>query len=274
MDKLRTLLLLLASLGMLVAATPSSAVSVQVLYIIENHSLVTYDVDVRTGTATRVGSIPVGISPIQLFSSPNTRFLYVVGSTAAGETFIFAYPTDGRGAPAPVPVQRFVAKQLTQLVVHPSGKYGYALFSYLDSNREFNSSIELFTMNPNDGLLANTHKVEATFGPNYYLQESLFGMTKDGRKLYDGSSVNFHSANGTVYSYRLVDPATGDLGEDIPFFDGSGYANEYQRVDFSDDLIVDYLNAGYEGGPLYIDVYPNSISPMTPLINCTASMLA
>ncbi|HZQ67072.1 MAG TPA: hypothetical protein VFA68_01025 [Terriglobales bacterium] len=273
MNTLRTLLLLVVSSGTLFTATSCSAAGVQVLYIIENRTLVTYDVDFRTGTATRVGSTPVGVSPIQMFSSPNTRFLYLAGSTAAGETFIFAYPTDARGVPAPRPAQRFLANQLSQFVVHPSGKYGYALFSYLDSNGEFNSSVELFKMSSTNGFMVNTHKVQATYGPSFYLQESLFGTTKDGRKLYDGSSVNFHSANGTAYSFRLVDPATGDLGTDTGFIAGVGYADSYYRIDFSDDLIVDYFNAGYSGGPISLDVYPNSINPMTPLIDCTVSML-
>jgi hypothetical protein len=253
-----------------------ASATVQVLYAVdENQVLTTFDVDAVTGVATQVGSgTTLKGSVSQMFSSASTTLLYVRGFSSSGQQYIWVYRTNTQGVPQSQPIQSLrISPLVSNFLMHPSGKSGYALLSWIDSNYEFNSQIVFFLANVKTGKLKNTGRIEATYGPDYYFNELLVGISADGLKLYDAATeAGTQHANGAVYSYHPIDPGTGNLSPDIGFYDAVGYT-DYYFVSFTDSLIASFHGLGY-GMLNSINIYSNTIFPTTSLINCTVTMLS
>lgn len=269
-----TLLFISALIPFPAAAAPSLAV--QVMYLENNNTITTYDVDPKSGKATQVGQ-PLTIASAQYLGSissvPNGQFIYVLWADSNNERHIWAYATDSRGVPDHSPFQTFSSTRLSEFEIDPNGKFAYALMSWTDSQGEMNSNARLFAINPTSGKLTESPQIEAHYGPDYYYSAALDGFNSRGTKLYDVWSFSFDHESGATYSYHSVDPQTGALKPDMAIFKTSDYDSS-DNVTLSDKLLAQTFASCCDS---WVNVYKNppqySNGQYVPLIHCTSSML-
>jgi hypothetical protein len=259
---------------LLVWSLPIHASSSQLLYVQVGHNLTTYRVS--PGQAAKLGTLGLHASadfPIQIFHSPAGHYLYVLGFTSPTEEYFWVYAISERGLPAAGPIQKLAVKpSLTQFFFHPKGNFGYALYSWVDNNREFVGDIVLYTVNPKTGILTNTKRPVAAFPASYYWQTFIYGLSKDGSKLYTRASVDFDDANGNDFYSYAINPHTGRLGSRLYFWQDDAGTEGTAFSDISEQLIA--LDFNQYGGPVGISVYPNAVNPANPIFTCTSSMAA
>jgi hypothetical protein len=272
-----TLRLALAFLSLLVARC-SFARTVDVLYVSTTHAVTTYTVDPVSGLPSEVGN-PLTTPNKQFLQAvipaPDDRFIYVISSDAEfglSHYFINVYATDGSGVPQEPPVQTIAVKLwgFLRFLIHPSGKYAYALETYT-TGQEYASTLYLYHIDTATGMLTQDPKVQATYGPDYAYLELLVGFNGTGTRLYDDWNGYFgHGESRDNYSYHRISGDTGALSADVGFFGTANYDTSSFTV-FTDKLIlVAVTNAVYET-ELY--VYKNVKYPQEPLFTCTQAML-
>lgn len=272
-----SVILLFASALIPLPATAAPTVTVQVMYLENNDTITTYDVDSDTGKATQVGQ-PVTIASAQylgpITSVRNGQFIYVLWSDANRENHISGYATNAYGVPNGSPFQTFSSSRLNSFEVDPNGKFAYGLMSWTDSQGEMNSNIRLFAIDSSTGKLTESPKVQAHYGPDYYYSAALFGFNSSGSKLYDSYSFNFDHESAAVYSYHPVDPQTGTLKPDVTIFKTSDY-DSGDNVTISDKLLAQTFASCCDA---WVNVYNNppkyQNGQYMPLIHCTSSMLS
>lgn len=267
-------------LALLLWPISSHASSNQLLYVQAGPSLVTYSVNPSTAKATKLGSLHLSASdkyPIQIFHSPTSPYIYILGFASATKQYIWVHATTAEGVPTVSPVQQLQVKPaLTQFFIHPNGTFAYALYSWTNQNGEFVGDIVLFTISPKTGQLTNTTKAVANFPANYYWQTFLYGFDSAGSKFYTRAYVDFRDSNGNDFYFYAVNAKTGALSSGTLFWQDDG-AN--QGSDFSvigESLIgedFDFQQCCSYGG---ISLYQNSLKAIgsKPLIACTSTMLA
>ncbi|HZZ15597.1 MAG TPA: beta-propeller fold lactonase family protein [Candidatus Sulfotelmatobacter sp.] len=272
-----TVILLFASGLIPLSATAAPTMAVQVMYVENNNTIATYDVDPKTGKATQVGQ-PVTIASAQYLgtinSVPNGQFIYVLWTDANRENHISGYATNAHGVPNRSPFQTFSSSRLNGFEVDPDGKFAYALMSWTDSQGEMNSNIRLFAIDSSTGKLTESAQIQAHYGPDYYYSAALFGFNSRGSNLYDIYSFNFDHESGAVYSYHPVDPQTGALKPDVTIFKTSDYDSS-DNVTISDKLLAQAFASCCDA---WVNVYNNppeyQNGQYVPLIHCTSSMLS
>jgi hypothetical protein len=135
------------------------------------------------------------------------------------------YALNSTGVPTAKPVQTLVLKPaLTQFVIHPSGKFAYAEYSWVDTNpgncqATYYADIVLYTINSKTGKLTNTTKPVANFPCNFYAITYIFGLNSTGTELYiDNYPADAHSGDATLTYYRsTINAKTGTLGPQVQF---------------------------------------------------------
>jgi hypothetical protein len=212
-------------------------------------------------------------------------FLYVLGLTSAtvesiAESFS-VYALTSTGVPTANPVQTLVVKPaLTQFVIHPSGKFAYAEYSWEDTSpgncqATYYADIVLYTINPKNGKLTNTTKPVANFPCNAFVTTSIFGLNSTGTELYvDNYPVDAHYGDATLAYYRsTINAKTGTLGPQVQFWSDAVSPNGETSA-FTNSLIAQTAQQNNESefAP-QINIYPNTIDPTTPIISCTPSTL-
>ena len=176
------------------------------------------------------------------------------------------------------PIQVLQVKPaLTQFVFQKNGKFGYAEYSWIQSDPACNgpryfADIVLYTVDPKTGLLTNTHKPVLNFPSSCSRISYLYGLNQKGDTLYtyDYPAQGSFGGSDLIYSRSTVDQNFGSLGSSVRFWDDALSPNG-ERSSFTDALIAQ--SYGQLGGTNAINVYPNAIFPATPIINCTSSML-
>jgi hypothetical protein len=259
----------------------SAFASSELLYVQEGHNLVTYTANSTTAKATRINTLWMRASPtypIQIFHAPTTQFLYILGFTSATQEYFWVHTLASNGAPTADPIQVLPVKPaLSQFVFHPSGNFGYAEYSWVESSTTCNgpsyySDIVSYTVDTTTGKLNNTTKPVANFPDNCSGITYLYGLNSTGTKLYTYNYPANASYGGAdlVYSYSTINIKTGSLGPQVKFWDDSLSPNG-ERSAFANTLIAQ----SYEpiGGPNAINIYPNAVFPAKPIISCTSSML-
>ena len=90
------------------------ASSVEVVYVAQGTSIVTYNVDPQTLNYTQVGTLSIkGASTFgSVVPAPNDHFIYVMAADATQTTHLYVYATDAKGAPQSRPTQMLYAKSL------------------------------------------------------------------------------------------------------------------------------------------------------------------
>ena len=253
----------------------SSSSTVDVMYVQENNSILTYNVSPQTGEATRVGQ-PLTLNALNnyigLVPSPTDHFLNVLWFDSSSKKYLYVYDTDAFGVPQAKPVQRLSALYIAGFQADPNGKFDYALRLWQDKNGEYVSDIRLFTVDSSSGTLTESPVAQARYAPSYYFTAGLSGFNGSGSKMYDTWNVNFDGEAASTYYYRTVDPNTGALGPDTEFFYWSDWMSSDQVL-LTNNLIID-LSRPYNMQQYQTVKVFRVINNGSPLINCTATMLA
>ncbi len=253
----------------------NSSSTVDVMYVQQNDSILTYNANPQTGEATQVGqplTLNVVNSAINLVPSPTDHSLNALWFDSSGKEYLYVYDTDASGVPQSKPVQRLSALYIVGFQADPNGNFDYALRRWQNKNGEYVSDIRLFTVNSTNGILTESPVVQARYAPNYYYTAGLFGFNADGSKMYDTWNVNFDGDAASTYYSRTVDPNTGALGPDTQIFYWSDWTSSDQVL-LTSNLIIDLSRPNGLQQDQTVKVFRQSNNG-TPLINCTATMLA
>jgi len=276
MRSIRAILQVCCVLLVLLGMTPATFAAQSpryVFYLATGNTITTYNVNPSTLVPTQVGT-PLAISGASyigaITSTPNDHFIYVQWSDANFKSHLSVYATDTSGVPQNTAVQTLPASG-AQFMMHPSGKFAYVMQT--TSGSQGNSEIlYLYHVDQNTGVLTQDPKIQATYGPDFFWQESLVIFNKAGTRLFDDWSVSFDHENNYNYSMHPVNTTTGQLSPDI----GTIYApSNFDGLDvqyFTENLILNLHNDNL-GMPSVLNVYPLVKNPQQPLFVCTQSML-
>jgi len=250
------------------AASPSPApVSEgQILYLVDKGQVSTYAIDPNTVEVSvagpTVGLMPASSLVLQLVPSPDDHFLYVVWSDSQQREYLSVYATDKSGTPQIPAVQVLTVSSLSQLNIHPSGAFAYAMTTIQDSAGMYTSTILLFHATASGMLQLDTHP-QGVYGPAL-MPTLLYGIRADGTELY----LRSEDENGSTYWQRAVNPQDGALGPDVLLFASPAR----DSVALGAAVIVDYRNALTCSEPRYVNVFSNQ-PEATQLIHCGGEML-
>jgi hypothetical protein len=264
------------------ASSPSS--SVEVLYVLDNSTITTYNIDQQTFEPTSVGTtaMPQYKYP-RLVVSPNGEFLYyLANSSFYNENLkIYVYDTDASGVPGNTPVQSMSAGQLLGIAINPTSTFFYSVAVGTPGQQYMTPySIVRNVIDPTTGSLSQpvteaTYQLDSdTSGNDCYL--SVLGFNPAGTTMYDAILCSGpHGSGSETFNQRSVDLQTGALGPDEQLYEFSSYAGSgYVEVEFANNLMfafIGYFNQGPNAN--LVDVYQTQPFVNTPLVNCTTTML-
>jgi len=238
----------------------------QILYLVDNTQVTTYTIDPNTLDVSvagpRVGLIAASSFVLQLVPSPDDHFLYVVWSDSQQHEYLSVYATDKSGTPQIPAVQVLSVSSLSQLNIHPSGAFAYAMTTTQDSAGLYTSTILLFHATASGMLQVDPHP-QGVYGPAL-MPTLLYGVRADGTELY----LRSEDENRSAYWQRAVNPQEGTLGTDILLF----APPVRDSVALGAAVIVDYQNALTCSEPRYVNVFSNQ-PEATQLIHCGGDML-
>lgn len=254
--------------------------SLQIVYVIDGSTLTTYNVDPQTLQPT-----PVGMTTLQesvypgLTTSPNGRILYYTAYqnfNQQGEK-LYVYNTNSLGVPNTQPIQTLIAKGDFSFQVDPTGEFLFLAHQGPVGSQYTSYFIVRFVIDQSTGKISQPvtearYKLDSNA---LYCSLGISGMNAAGTKLYDTISCGYpHGGARATYYERTVDPLTGALGPDqevLAWDNGTGFD---QSVQFVKGLVFDLVINNYQQGANQLNVYHLKPSLSTPLIQCTASMLA
>lgn len=261
------------------SATPSAPL--QLVYVVDGSMLTTYNVNSQTLQATAVGTTALAESVYPgLTTSPNGHVVYYTAYqnlNQQGER-LYVYSTNSSGVPNSQPIQSISAPAVYSMQVDPTGKFLYVVHEGAVSNGYAPFVIIRAVVDPATGKLSQPLTVA-----KYQLEEStvscflsIVGMNAEGTKLYDEISCGYpHGGGLATYNERTVDTQTGSLGPDQKIYYWNNGNGGGERVQFVKNLMFDFVVPdSYEQNANIVNVYPLQPNVTTPLIQCTASMLA
>ncbi len=248
--------------------------STQVLYVQQDLSLLTYNVDPSTLQATSVGqALPLtgAAAYVQLIPSPNDHFVYVLSGPTLSQMTLSVYATDISGVPVPPAVQSFGPAGVTQFIIDPNGKFAYLTRFRTNSQGEYAYEMRLFTINATTGRLTESPKVQVTFAPSFYCAPEFAGFHPNGSEIRYSNFCTPRDIMSATYYQRSIDSQTGQLGPEKVI-----YAFSDSNSSSTDDVRIGYRNINdlnLQSGQTSMRIYPIN-SGKTPWIDCTAAMLA
>lgn len=249
------------------SSSSSSVPSGEILYVVDNGNITTYSIDPASlqpsVEETPVNLLPASSSLLQFVPAPDDDFLYVLWTDSRQQEHLSTYSTDGSGVPQVPAIQTLDVSSLSQLNIHPSGKFAYAM-QVQGSYGPFTSTIFLFHIR-RSGTLEDKGQVLSRYGPSP-TPTLLYGMTSTGTELYLGSDQQ----NGPVYWERSVNKQTGTLAAQVLLF----RPPIQDSTVFGTNLIIDYQNSLNTAPPRYVTVFPNTPNPKKHLIQCGSAMLS
>jgi len=265
------------------AGLPPSA-AVEVLYVVDNSVLTTYNIDPQTFQATAVGTTTMPSAKfVSIQTSPDGRFLYYFASPtyATGHQKLYVFDTDATGVPGSTPVQATYAKQLIGVAINPAGTFFYSVvMGTVNSNFTTNYAIVRNVIDPVNGSLnqavtEGTYTLDSDVSGNDCGLE-IMGFNPAGTTLYDGILCSSpHGSGSETFNQRSVDLQTGAVGPDEELYTFSYYAaSGYAGVQFENNLMFTF-NSFFNQGPNAnnVQIYQTQPLSTTPLVNCTTSML-
>jgi len=246
---------------------PTPAAAREILYVVDNGEVTTYTIDTEDLAPFMAGGLvnllPTSSALLQLLPSPDDHFLYVLWSDNGQQEHLATYATDVSGIPQLPALQILNVSSVSQLNIHPSGEFVYAM-QLTSSSKMYTTTILLFDVLPSGMLEPNPH-VQGEYGPSV-MPTLLYGVGPDGTELY----LQSDEANGPLYWERKVNGDDGTLAANVLLFRPPGD----DSVVFGRTLIIDYQNEMDCPQPRYVDVLPNQPQPPGPLIQCRSAMLA
>jgi hypothetical protein len=265
------------------AAASSTSSPVQVLYVFDGSTVITYNIDPQTLDPIAVGTTTMPTPQyFGLVTSPDGRFLYDVANlgSSSKDQKLYVYDTDANGVPGNTPLQAMDASRLGSLAVNPSGTLLYSVtVGPPQQNGTTRFAIVRHAIDPATGKLSQ-RMTEATYTLDTYPSGndcglSIVGFNRSGTTMYDAVSCSGPHASGSLTYYeRSVDSQTGALGPDqqiyaYGYYAGSGYAN----VQIKNNLLFAFVTNDNQG-PNADDVDVYQITNSNPTVSCTASMWA
>jgi len=255
------------------------ASSVEVVYVAQGTSIVTYNVDPQTLNYTQVGTLSIkGASTFgSVVPSPNDHFIYVMAADATQTTHLYVYATDPNGAPQARPTQMLYAKSLKSLQLDPNGKFLYAVYATpIDYGNKTTYSIRRFAINPANGAISQP-VVEGKYTlysyDAYSCSVSITGFNSNATELYDNVYCGTHEGPHATYYERTFNSTSGALGPDVQIYTwGSDGNGSFEAVQFVGDRMFDFVYPDFP--PQIVNIYPAVPNTSNPELQCTASMLA
>jgi len=262
---------------------PATSSPVQVVYVVDNSTITSYNIDSQTFEPTVAGTTAMPKAEYsRIVSSPNGQFLYYLADpTYTGEhQKLYVYQTDASGVPGDMPVQSTNASELSSLVVNPSNTFAYSVAVGKAGPTTTPFAIVRNVIGSNGALSQPVTEANYTLdndvsGDDCFL--SIMGFNPAGTTLYDEINCGSPHASGfETFNQRSVDLQTGALGPDQQVYSFSYYAaSGYANIQLANNLLFAFL-AFYNQGPNanLADIYQTQPPGTNPLINCSASMLA
>jgi hypothetical protein len=270
------------------ATAPTSSTPVQIVYLIEGTTIVTYNVDPQTLYATQAGSLTVpnavnnpDVYP-GLISALNGHVLYYVGFDTQNQQQLWVFATDATGSPQLPVLEEFKVTGFIGLQVDPKANFAYAAFLGIPPKSSYNTPwyIRRYAIDPASGKLGQS-QLEATYSLNNGAEGTtdcgllLLGFNPGGTNLYDEVSCSAHDGSDATYNARTVNLATGALGSDVEVYSWqNGNTGGFESVNFVAGRMFDFVVPfDYAQGYDSVNIYPVLPSTSTPLLTCNAQML-
>jgi hypothetical protein len=266
----------------------TSPTPVQVVYLLEATTIVTYNVDPLTLNPTQVGSLVVpnavfnpDVGPV-LTAVLNDQFVVYVGYNAQSQQRVWVFATDATGAPQFPVIQEFSVTNFNGLQVDPKANFVYALFEGTPPYGSYTTPwyIRRYLIDPTSGKLSQpqlvaTYAVDNGAEGTTFCYLSLLGFNSSGTRLYDELACSGFSAQNATYNERTVNLTTGVLGSDVEVYSWqNGDSGGFESVQFVDNRLFDFVTPfDYAQGYDSVNVYPVVPATSTPLLTCTAEML-
>jgi len=263
--------------------TATPAAPLQVVYVIDGSTLTTYNINSQTLQPTEVGTTPLAESIYPgITTSPNGHVVYYTAYqnySQQGER-LYVYHTNSSGVPDSQPVQSISLTRVYSLQVDPTGRFLYLVYEGTPGNLYTHYTIVRVAIDPNTGEIGQpvpeaTYKLDSVVS-GLDCSLSIFGMNATGTRLYDEISCSYpHGGAEATYNERTVDTKTGALGPDqkVYYWNNGNGGGEF--VQFVKNLMFDFvIPNSYQQNANSVNVYPLKPNVTTPLIQCTASMLA
>jgi hypothetical protein len=260
----------------------SPTLPVQVLYIIDNSTLTTYNLDPQTLDANSVGTLVVPPSTSSsVTSSPDDHFIYYTWYDGPPLTqHLWVYATDATGSPQDPPVQKVNAgKFYGSLAFGPNTKYAYQVTTVQAGSEEFqNYTIWRYVMNPATGKINYPQAVAKYRLPAAGSEDCgvfIVGFNASGNEMYDEIFCGYHGGASATFNERTVNVETGTLGPDVEVYGWNNSNSGAENVQFVNNLLFDLVIPNdYQQGIDSVNVFPvQPNASASPLIECTASML-
>ena len=262
---------------------PPSSASTEVVYLLTNSTLLSFDVDRATGFPTQEGRGTTldSVTNTVLLPSANDRFVYVTGYDTTNSEFLWIYATDTTGLPLLPPVQKLSLADGSfstgNFVINPNGTLAYAVEQRMPEN-EMLARIIGFTIDPTTGLVTRMPKPVVTYKPNGPCTPAaeaslgIYGFNPSGTAMYDFWDCNYPFANNSAtYFTRAVNQTTGALGPDRQVFDWADGNFGVDVVNFTPNSILYFSIPNNDSqGMNSVNVY--SLQG-TSQFSCTAAML-
>jgi len=247
----------------------------EVLYVQQNSSLLTYNIDPATLQATLVGN-PLPLSGtaayVQVFPAPNDHFVYVLTGSQLNQMSLSVYATDGSGVPQQPAAQTLGPAAISGFTIDPNGKFAYWTQYKTNSQYEYLYAIRLFTVNSSTGRLTESPAVQVNFAPSFYCAPIFDGFRPNG------SEIQYHlfctppdNSLSATYFQSSVNQQTGQLGAAQQIFaysDNGSTSSDEVRLGYRSLNDLNMLDS-----TISVKVYPPQ-GGQTPLLDCTSAMLA
>lgn len=238
----------------------------EILYILNGATVTTYAINTKTLEPSPVSG-PVDLIPassflLQLVPAPNGHSLYMLWNDSQQQEHLSVLATNGSGVPQTPASQVLNVSSLSQLNIHPSGEFAYAM-EQGQSAGEYVSTVLLFPIDAS-GMLKPTGSAQGTYGPAVF-PTLMYGISPDGTQIYLGSE----DGGAAQYIERMVNKAGGSLAANTPLFNPPAG----DSIALGATLLIDYQSAFNYSQPQYVDVLSNEPEPPQLLIHCAASML-
>jgi len=278
-----SLLLCLSSFAVSQNSAPAASIApIQVVYVVDGTTILTYDVDPQTLNSTPVGTprtVKTASTFVTLIPAAHDHFLYFVAYDANLKEHLWVYKTDATGAPMAPATQEINATGFAGIQTDPHAPYAYAVFAKPDSSFMDDYYIRRYLINPATGALSQPKAVAryvlsngAEGTTSCYLE--LYGFNPSATTLYDAVGCSGHDGGGITYSQRSLNPQDGSLGPDAQIYSWTNGNQGHENVEFVNNLMFDFVTPnGFQQGVNNVNIDPLVPNTSQQLVHCDPTML-